>query len=162
MPVPTVLNNKKIYGLVWTGQLTVGPNVRNPQRGGGVVKKTFHAYVENYEQSAHDKAMAAYVQRIGGTPRSPHRAQVGPTNTKTAPLEYYESHGQVASELTAKEMQRFWTNQFKAKKNATVFKIGLALPLAVQKARQSNGFHYDVTMWYDVRDVYVAFHCYRP
>ena len=81
--------------------------------------------------------MAAYAQSIGGGPRSPHRAQVSPTNTNTVPLKYYANHGQVASKIVAKEMQRLWTNQFKANKNATVFKIGRALPLAVQKVRQS-------------------------
>ena len=91
MPLPAVLNDQISYGHVWTGQLPVGQNVRNPQRG--VVTKRSLAYVENYEQSAHDRAMAAYVQQRGGRSRAPHRAQVHPANNNAAPLTYYRSSG---------------------------------------------------------------------
>jgi hypothetical protein len=162
MPIPGVLNDPITYGQVWTGVLTVGQNVRNPQRAGGVVTKTFRAYVENYEQSAHDRAMAAYVQRLGGRPRSPHRAQVNPANNNPMPLAYYATHGQVASGLVAAEMQQRWTAAAAAGGNATVFQPGQARTLTVQGIRQPDGYHYEVTMWYDVNDVYVAFHCYHP
>ena len=72
MPIPAVLNDHITYGFVWTGVLNVGVNARNPGRAGGMVTKTFHAYVENYEQSAHDAAMAGYVRRLGGNSRPPH------------------------------------------------------------------------------------------
>ena len=49
-----------------------------------------------------------------------------------------------------------------AASNAIVFQIGQAHQLTVQGVRQPNGFHYEITMWYDVGDVYVAFHCYHP
>jgi hypothetical protein len=122
----------------------------------------FHAYVENYEQSAHDSAMAGYVRRLGGASRSPHRAQVQPANTMAAPLTYYATHGQVASGLAAAELQRGWAAAAAGGGNATVFTVGQARTLTVQGVRQPNGFHYEVTMWYDVGDIYVAFHCYCP
>ena len=33
--------------------------------------------------------------------------------------------------------------------------------LTSQGEIQDNGFSYDVTMWYDNTDIYVAFHCYH-
>jgi hypothetical protein len=188
MPIPAVLNNHITYGWCWTGVLNVGVNARNPGRAGGMVTKNFHAYVENYEQSAHDTAMAGYVRQLGGNSRPPHRAQVVPANNNlVAPLTYYATHGQVSSTLAAAEMQQKWTAAATATaaanaaaaaatnprsvtraasalaaSNATVFTVGQAHQLTVQGVRQPNGFHYEITMWYDVGDVYVAFHCYHP
>jgi hypothetical protein len=160
MPIPPALTNRQ-FGHVWTGNLNVGPNVRNPGRG--VVTKRFLAYIESYEQSAHDATIAGYALQIGGASRPPHRGQVQPANNnRQQPLAYYAVHGQVAAGLAAAEMQRRWTAAAAGGANPTVFQPGRAYPLAVQGQQQPNGFHYEVTMWYDVADVYVAFHCYHP
>ena len=121
MAIPAVLTNPVNYGYVWTGHLPVGQNVLDPQRG--VVTKRFLAYVENYEQSAHDRNMAAYVQQCGGRPRAPHRAHVFPPNNNATPLTYYANHGQEASILAAAEMQRRWTLAANAGGNATVLQV---------------------------------------
>lgn len=161
MPIPPALTNKTLYGQCWTGRLTVGPNVRDPGRG--IVTKNFTAYVENYEQSAHDAQIAKYIKRLGGGSRSPHRAQVRPANnSSTTPLVYYATHGEMASKLAAAELQRGWTTAAAAGSTATVFPAGQAKALTVQGVRQTNGFNYEVTMWYDGDDIYVAFHCYAP
>jgi hypothetical protein len=141
----------------------VGQNVRNPRRGTGVVKKMFHAYLENYEQSAHDKTIATYCLSLKGATRSPHDSKVKPPNTNVKlPLVYYSTHGKEASKLAAACMQKHWTDALNAGKDSTVFTSGKAYSIAVQGKKQGNGFCYEITMWYDVADVYVAFHCYAP
>ena len=164
MARPAALNDAVAYGSVWDGQLQIGPNVRNPGRGN--VTKNFHAYVENYEQCAHDGGMAEYVRFRGGSSRSPHDAQVAPDNnfnrqTPQATLTYYQPHGQVAATVVAAYMHQRWTSAASAGGNATVFQPGQKYSVGAQRVPQANGFCYDITMWYDVGDVYLAFHCYH-
>ncbi|MBK9387890.1 MAG: hypothetical protein IPN34_23990 [Planctomycetes bacterium] len=154
MALPDELKDSKKYGLVWEGELDVTPSSKNSARAS--VGKQFHAYVEIYEQSAHDAALAKLLS--GGT-RSPHRAQVKSKNTEANPLDYYESLGEMAAKVVASEMHSKWENN---KTNNTVFVRGKATTLTVQGKKQDDGYHYEITMWYDVGDIYLAFHCYHP
>ena len=54
-------------------------------------------------------------------------------------------------------MTKAWKDN---KTNNTVFVRGEKTVLAVQGVAQPDGYGYDVSMWYDVHDIYVAFHCY--
>ncbi len=105
---------------------------------------------------AHDAALAKLLS--GGT-RSPHRAQVKSKNSFANPLDYYASLGEMAAQVVAGEMHAKWVSN---KTNNTVFVRGKATTLTVQGKKQSDGYHYEITMWYDVGDVYLAFHCYHP
>ena len=90
-----------LYHEVWDGVLDIGQNVRNPQRG--MVRKHFYAYVEAYEQTAHDVAMDAL---CAGDHRPRHRGRVDPENDEG--VAYYRTHGQMAAIASAAEMQVRW------------------------------------------------------
>lgn len=168
MPVPALLNNPVAYGNVWNGALVVGPRARIGGRGAGVVSKTFHAYVELYEQCAHDGRVSSYVRSMGANSRPPHGRQVAPANAHTVPLalNYYGSgptgqgHGRVASQIVAQQMHQRWTSAAHAPAGGAPVLLGQRVSLAVQGIVQPNGFQYDVSMWYDGSDVYLAFHCF--
>jgi hypothetical protein len=156
MPIPAILINTGNFGLAWTGQIAVTTTSANPNRA--TVNKTFHAYVEAYEQSKHDAAMKSFRTSRGLDFRTAKGTQVSPANNNTAnPFAYYLNQGQTAAEVVAEEMTRRWEANTT---NNTVFVRGQATVLAVQGTEQDDGWYYDVTMWYDVHDVYVAFHCY--
>jgi hypothetical protein len=175
MPIPAVLTSPA-YALVWTGNLNVeGKRILTPGQppiGGPIKTKTFHSYVEVREQGAHDAAIRGAVVQRGMTNRPFHVGRVRPNNTHPTPLNYYSDnvantaghglnpgHGQVAAQLAGIEMTRRWTNNVT---NNTVFVRGQSHVLVGQGVVQANGHCYETTMWYDVNDVYVAFHCYDP
>lgn len=152
MSIPAELTNRHVYTPVWSGRIRIPiQGVGNSQRT--YTEKTFHAFIENTEQSAHDPAMRAFCQALHVGVRPNHRGQVNPRNDSNPATNYYRSHGEVASEVTRDVMVRRWRAN-------TTFQTNVAYPLAVQAARQPNGYHYEITMWYDVRDIYVTFHCY--
>ncbi|NDC79435.1 MAG: hypothetical protein EBZ67_16435 [Chitinophagia bacterium] len=163
MPEPVELN-RPAYAHVWTGNLQVEGKrtiaIGAAPVAGRMKQKRFITYIEVLEQGAHDPAIRALVQsRRLGNPRPMHRGRVNPNNTNADPLAYYAVHGQEAARLASEEMTRRWTANVG---NNTVFVRGAAHVLAQQAVRQPNGFCYETTMWYDVDDVYVAFHCYDP
>ena len=158
MAKPNEIDDK--YALVWEGTLPVtgastgftGTNIAHPS-----VKDTqFHAYIELYEQSAHDDGLMRIARERGLNPRSPHPGIVHPPNNDGS-LAYYSSHGQMASGMAAQEMTDRWNRMAG---NSDVF-TGKAHVLVKQGEEQENGFYYETTMYYDVRHVYVAFHCYQ-
>lgn len=145
--------NFNLYHEVWDGVLDIGQNVRNPQRG--MVRKHFYAYIEGYEQTAHDPAMDEF---CNGDHRPRHRGRVAPVNDEG--IEYYATHGEVAARLSAATMQARWQTAANNQNNATVFQTNRATPLAVQAHRQDNGYCYEITLWYMISEVYISFHCY--
>lgn len=163
MPVPTALTTQS-YIHVWTGNLNVAGK---PINAGGVItpgkikNKQFITYVEISEQGAHDPAMRSLAQKRGLAVRPMHRGRVNPNNGGNADTAhaYYPTHGQMAASLVGAEMTTRWTNNTT---NNKVFVRGQASTLTIQGIVQNNGHCYEVTMWYDVNDVYVAFHCYDP
>lgn len=164
MPIPAVLNGQA-YAHVWTGRLDVEGKrtlVRGmPPVNGRMKEKRFITYIEVLEQGAHDPTIRSLVQRNRlGNPRPMHRGRVNPVNANAGnPLAYYAAHGPVAAHMAADEMTRRWTTNAD---NTTVFVQGAAHTLVQQSVQQANGFCYETTMWYDVNDIYVAFHCYDP
>lgn len=44
--------------------------------------------------------------------------------------------------------------------NSNTFVTKAKQTLTSQSEVRPNGFCYDVTLWYDSTDIYVAFHCY--
>jgi hypothetical protein len=158
MARPLILNDQINYAPVWDGLLGVGANVQNPNRA--IPQKHFYGFIELYEQTAHDAALHPFIRRMGGNPRLPmHRGLVQPPNNIQDPIPYYRAHGQVAGQIVAQQMHTIWNNN--PNPLATVFRVGVARPLTVQGVQQPNGFHYEITMWYDVVDIYFAFHCYH-
>ena len=163
MVAPAVLA-EAAYLHVWTGNLNVSGKSTN---AGGVITpgritdKQFFTYVEVSEQGAHDPVMRSLAQSRGLTVRPMHRGRVNPNNAGNAATAgvYYAPHGQMAASLAGAEMIRRWTNNTT---NSTVFVQGQPWTLVIQAVVQNNGHCYEVTMWYDVGDIYVAFHCYDP
>jgi hypothetical protein len=158
MAKPIEIDEKK-YHLVWSDKLSVtGASVNSklePIPHPSIKQTTFHAYIEMYEQSAHDDSLMSKLRERGLQPRSPHPAMVHPPNDGS--FDYYRAHGRIASQLAAQEM----TDRWNAKAgNSNVFTRN-AHVLAKQGVEQENGFYYETTMYYDVRDVYVTFHCYQ-
>jgi hypothetical protein len=166
MPTPTVLTSKS-YAHVWTGNLQVEGKrtvvTGQPTIAGRIKQKRFITYIEVLEQGAHDPKIRSLVHpRQLGNPRPMHEGRVKPNNTgtdETTSLAYYAAHGPVAARMAAEELTRRWTANTT---NNTVFVRGAAHTLAQQAVVQPNGFCYETTLWYDVNDVYVAFHCYDP
>ena len=163
MAAPAALSTLS-YVHVWTGNLNVAGK---PIIAGGVAtpgrisNKRFITYVEVSEQGAHDPVMRSLAQARRLAVRPMHRGRVNPNNPGDAltAAAYYAPHGQMAASLVGAEMTRRWTAN---NANNTVFVQGQAWTLAIQAVRQNNGHCYEVTMWYDVHDIYVAFHCYDP
>ncbi len=163
MAIPPVLN-QPAYAHVWTGNLQVQGKrtiaIGAPPIAGRMKQKRFITYIEVLEQGAHDPAIRSLVHPRGlGNPRPMHEGRVNPRNNNADPLTYYAVHGPQAARLASEEMTRKWTANVG---NNTVFVRGAAHVLAQQGVRQPNGFCYETTMWYDVGDIYVAFHCYDP
>jgi len=163
MPAPAALSTQS-YVHVWTGNLNVSGK---PTNAGGMItpgrisNKRFLTYVEVSEQGAHDPVMRSLAQARGLAVRPMHRGQVNPNNVGNATTAhiYYAPHGQMAASLVGAEMTRRWTNNTT---NNTVFIQGQPWTLAIQAIVQNNGHCYEITMCYDVSDIYVAFHCYDP
>jgi len=167
MAMPVVLGQAS-YAHVWTGNLqvegkrTVAQGV--PTVAGRMKQKQFITYLEVREQGAHDPRIRSLrleiLRKHGGQSARPmHLGRVYPANNGANPLTYYAAHGPEAARLASEEMTRVWTANVG---NNTVFVQGAARQLVGQGVRQANGFCYETTMWYDVGDVYVAFHCYDP
>jgi hypothetical protein len=155
---PAELTNRVNYGPAWSGVLAVAPTAKNSNRA--AVNKTFHTFVECYDQSKHDAQMKSYRTKNNAEYRTAKGTQVSPANSNaTAPFAYYATHGQMAASIVAQEMHDKWEANTT---NSSVFTRGAACALAVQGTLQPNGYYYDVTMWYDVADIYVSFHCYPP
>ena len=163
MPAPAALSTLA-YVHVWTGNLNVtgkATNVNGVIAPGPVKNRRFLTYIEVSEQGAHDPAMRSLAQSRHIAVRPMHEGRVNPNNAGTAATAaaYYAGHGQVAAGLVGVEMTRRWTAN---NANNSVFVQGQAWTLAIQADVQPNGHCYEVTMWYDVADIYVAFHCYDP
>jgi hypothetical protein len=149
------------YAHVWTGNVNVAgrPTVVPGAAPvpGKVKAKSFVTYIEVLEQGAHDPAIRAIAVQRGMQPRPMHAGRVRPLNVNPNPLAYYAAHGPVAAGIVSAYMTRTWTANPNVQE---VFVRNRAVQLAVQAQRQANGYSYEVTMWYDVAVVYVAFHCY--
>ena len=158
MAVPQELQGTA-YALIQTARVAVA--TANVGGGRASVNKQFHSYLELYFQGKHDGAIRRYcaARRIECRPQD--GTQVAPANNgaDAAAIAYYRQAADVAGEVVAQVMHDRWVaNAF----NNTVFVNGAKNILAVQGVRQRNGFHYDLSFWYDVGDVYLSFHCYPP
>lgn len=181
MPVPDeILKNRFTYEPVWSGALRV------TGRNGSFKMRTFYSYVEVMEQGAHDTTIRSVWLSRGGKERPMHEGLVEPANTDTRlPFEYYRPLGRQAAEITSNWMTERWAAQKveeaeqkvkEAAKKAeaqkrhrkyvdeTTFAPALtseATKISVQKKRQDNRFSFEITMWYQVSEIYLAFHCYK-
>lgn len=168
MPVPDeILRNSISYERVWRGDLPVRG------RDGSSKLRTFHAYVEVMEQGAHDPTIRSVFQSRGGAPRPMHEGRVKPKNDNAAvPFAYYSALGRQAAEIASNWMTEQWAAQKTvedAERRTVITKqyadrtpalTSAAKNISVQKLRQDNGFSFEITMWYQVSEIYLAFHCY--
>ncbi|MBL8898370.1 MAG: hypothetical protein JNM84_12110 [Planctomycetes bacterium] len=162
MPIPNDLtgNNAEKFAEVWRGQLGVTGGTR--QKSGGtsrVLQKNFITYIEIFEQTAHDAGLRGFAQQRGIQPRRAHTGQVSPANTGNNPLTYYETHGQEAAAMVGEYINEKWNQTVTTNNNYFVQRAKNTL--ASQAEIRPNGFSYEITMWYDGNDIYVAFHCYE-
>lgn len=161
MPIPKDLSgdNANKFAEVWRGQLGVTGATRSSRASPRVLDKNFITFIEIFEQTAHDKGLRGFAQRRGIQPRHKHKGQVNPDNDEANPLDYYETHGQEAAQMVAEFMTEKWNASVNTNNNCFVQKAKHTL--SSQADIRENGFSYEVTMWYDAADVYVAFHCYE-
>jgi hypothetical protein len=150
-----------LYAEVWRGQVGVSTATSGVAKGSRqrVKQKTFITYIEVFEQTAHDAGLHAFAKQRNIDPRRAHRGKVQPDNTGANPLAYYATHGQMAAAMVADFMTAKWEETVRG--NSNVFVQKAKQTLTSQGQVQSNGFCYDVTMWYAGNEVYVAFHCYH-
>ncbi len=158
MPIPD-FRNSVAFAHVWTGNLDVTGKTPIGAVSGPIRSRRFITYVEVVEQGAHDAIMRNLTRQRAMEPRHMHLGRVNPNNTVQNGLNYYVEHGQMAARLVGIEMTAKWE---KNNQNNRVFARGEKHQLGVQKTQQDNGHCYEITMWYDVSDIYVAFHCYDP
>ena len=151
MPVPNQLASAFYYP-VWNGALAVQSA---DQHGGRNKTKTFFAYLEVGDQCKHDNSMRGYCLRNNVTARRTQDTQVRPANNGN--FAYYQARGQVACRRVARFMHDRWTANTV---NSQVFDSAGSETLTVQGEVQSDGWHYEMTMYYRGNDVHVAFHCY--
>ena len=157
MPVPAELTGDA-YALIQASPFAV--TTKNAAGGARRnVTKQFHSYLELYFQGKHDGGIRAYCAARRINCRARDGTQVDPANDGADPIAYYAEAADVASEVVAGVMHQRWVANAT---NNTVFVAGAKNILAVQGVRQRNGLHYDLSLWYDVHDIYLSFHCYPP
>lgn len=161
MPVPADLSgkNEPMFANVWTGTLGVAGAVRTGGYAPRMLQKRFITCIEIFEQTAHDAGLHGFAKERKITPRRAHKGQVAPANNGADRLAYYAVHGQEAAAMVAEYMTATWNATVNTNNNCFVQKARNTL--ASQGMVRHNGFSYEITMWYDGNDVYVAFHCYE-
>lgn len=151
MARPAALNST-FYKQVWTGDLGVQGAA---QHGGRLKDKTFFAFLEVGDQCKHDNSLRGYCTRNGVAARRTQDTQVDPANDGS--FDYYEDKGEIACRRVARYMTERWTaNQA----NNRVFDPNGYQALTLQGETQSDGWSYEMTMYYRGGEIYVAFHCY--
>jgi hypothetical protein len=153
MPLPVALDSN-FYKQVWEGELPVKGATRHGER---TKQKSFFALLEVGDQCKHDNSLRGYCRQNGVADRRTGGSQVHPTNNEE--FGYYESKGEVACKRVASYMHDKWDSN---DGNNTVFDQSSSQPLSVQSENQSDGWCYEITMYYRGSDVYVTFHCYPP
>lgn len=151
MPVPEKLTSA-FYHRVWDGML---PVVGADHHGARQKNKHFYAYLEVGDQCKHDNSMRAYCRRHNVADRRTQDTQVKPANDGS--FDYYREKGEVASKRVARFMHEKWSAN---STNSSVFDSSGHQALTIQKEVQSDGWGYEITMYYRGSDVYVSFHCY--
>jgi hypothetical protein len=136
----------------------------NPQGGQGGranLTRTFHPYLELAMQAKHDVLFQGYCKQIGVIPRPTHGTQVTHAKGSTAAGvlgAFYATKAGIAADLASSNMQTRWRAQ--APGAPSVFTVGKRVDAAIQGIRQSDGYRYEISYWYDNNDIYVLFHCY--
>lgn len=155
MPIPDEINTDA-YALISTIRrgIAINPTLATTRKS---VDKDFHSYLELYFQGKHDGAVRAYCLSKKIDTRKSDGTQVSPGNPhNTAPWRYYTTHADaMVTEVIAQMQEKWRTNNY----NNTVFVVGAKNMANIQKKR-IGGYSYEMSYWYDVGDVYIAFHCY--
>ncbi len=99
--------------------------------------------------------MRGYCIQNNVTHRRTQDTQVTPKNN--GDFVYYQAKGRVACQRVARYMHDRWNANTT---NSSVFNHAGSQTLTVQGEAQSDGWYYELTMYYRGGDVYVAFHCY--
>jgi len=161
MPLPVALDSN-FYKQVWEGELPVIGATRHgvgaTRHGERTKQKSFFALLEVGDQCKHDNSLRGYCLQNGVENRRTDGSQVDPTNNEG--FGYYESKGEVACKRVASYMHDKWDSNDDG--NNTVFDQSRSQPLSLQWEKQSDGWCYEITMYYRGSDVYVTFHCYPP
>ena len=151
MPAPQVLSSA-FYRAVWQGPLPVQSADRH---GGGTKTKNFFAYLEVGDQCKHDNSLRGYCRRNNVADRRTQDTQVRPANN--GDFAYYASKAEVACRAVATDMHNRWNANTT---NNQVFNPEGSQTLSIQGTPQSDGWYYEITMYYRGSDIYVTFHCY--
>jgi hypothetical protein len=155
MPIPDALNNDH-HKLISTIQQNVAINQGQENRRQSV-GKNFHVYLELYFQGKHDQAVRSYCLSKRIDTRKSDGAQVAPKNNNSGdPCLYYQPHAAAMVVEVVSQMREAWENN---DSNNTVFIVGQQNMASIQKKR-IGGYSYEMSYWYDVGDIYIAFHCY--
>lgn len=138
--------------------------ISNPKRQQGeraTIYKNFKAYLELEMQSKHDQWVSGYCHSLQLSPRKQDGSQI--THKKNATKQdvldgFYNEKGRTASDVVVDIMKEKWSKPTQS--GESEFEQGKRYDAAVQKKKQSDNYRYEISYWYDVKDIYVLFHCY--
>lgn len=162
MPVPDAIANDLTMKLV--ARITLQFN--NPNPGNATrqqISRAFHAYLELGMQSKHDAVIRGYLQQqqLGQYVRKADGTQVNYAVAPTAEgaiNAFYLPRATTAANIVKDRLIARWAQQ--QLPNTSVFTLGQQMIMAIQGQVQQDHYRYDISYFYDVRDVYLSFHCY--
>lgn len=160
MPVPNTITNmgNAAYQLP-----NINKTINNPKDPGTrpTLTYTLHPYLEVACQSKHDATMRGYCLQNHIQPRPQAGSQVPNPNNWTANQmlsNFYPARAETAADVVMAKVSAALAKNTPA--GTVAIPIGQQIDAAVQAIMQADGYRYELSYWYDTRDIYLLFHCY--
>lgn len=162
MGIPTTISSmgKAAYKLP-----DISKSIINPKSAGTrtTLDYTLHPYLEVAFQSKHDATLYGYCLRkdVNVKPRGTDGNQVPNKKNLTADQmlsDFYPERAQTAAEIVMQKVSAALTKDTPT--GSVAIRVGVQIDAAVQAIVQTDNYRYEVSYWYDTRDIYLLFHCY--